>query len=196
MQMDLSHYSVPVSMIRQYLFCSRIPYFNEVLKVNPSDRLWQFQGINHHDRQEMLNKRRKLSKFGVAEGKIEFQVQLNSKPLGIHGICDAIVFSENTTTPLEFKLEKNKPSKGHIYQIVAYGLLVEARYKTVVENCFILYGEKGKSEVVVMNQWREKVLTTFEKLREVIDRSIMPHTSASEAQCSQCEYQNFCADRY
>ena len=64
--MDMNQFNLPVSMLRQYCFCPRIPYFYIARNITPVEKEWMSQGIEEHKRQEMLSKRRNLSRFGIS----------------------------------------------------------------------------------------------------------------------------------
>lgn len=194
--MDITAYSLPVSLLRQHCFCPRIPVLNEVRKINPGDRLWLKQGNTHQEHQQMLTNRRNLERFGLSQGKVAFQVELGSKSLGLHGICDAVITTDHSAVPVEFKLSSAKPSKGHCIQLAAYGMLIEESSGHTVDRGFICFGRKGRTETVVLDQWRQLVLDVRESIVNNFANPLLPCSSASEHQCSQCEYLNFCADRF
>ena len=189
-------FSIPVSMLRQYCFCPRIPFFAECRGIKPSPKPWLNQGIGFQERQQMLNKRRNLARYGLDNGVISNQVELKSDKLGLHGICDAIINNQGSYYPIEFKLSENKPKTAHFIQLVAYAILIEDQQSCICDTGFILYGEKGKVERVKINEWRSKVIQCLTKVREDFSLPILPTTSATDAQCGQCEYLNYCADRF
>ena len=63
-------------MLRQHCFCPRIPFFQLMRGIQPVGPMWLQQGLNHHVREEMLAKRRKLSRFGISP-----QSLINIKPV-------------------------------------------------------------------------------------------------------------------
>ena len=84
--------SIPVSLLRQFCFCPRIPYFSLVRGISPSNPGWVEDGIIFHDKTKYLIKRRKFERYGIMEPKFKFSVYLKSSNLGLHGICDAIIY--------------------------------------------------------------------------------------------------------
>ena len=99
--------------------------------------------------------------------------------------------------PLEFKLSEVSPPMGARLQLAAYAMLLEYQEKRKISRGFVLYGQKGHSlEVIVDIKLRAEVLTVANLIREACKKAIVPHTAATESQCAQCEYQNFCADRF
>jgi len=194
--MDTFVYSLPVGMLRQHVFCTRIPFFKEFQGLNPTSQLWQKQGLTYQKRQQMLTHRRKLSRFGLESGKVEFQVELKSKKLGLHGICDAVIFCNELICPIEFKMSSSKPSKGNKLQLVAYALLIEDVFNCEVKYGYILYGDQGNTEQIIIENWREKIQKSINNMRINLSKPILPPSGADEHQCGQCEFLNFCADRF
>lgn len=191
--------SYPISMLRQYLFCPRIPYFMVVREIQAEAPVWTSQGTSWHEVQLKLSKRRNLSRFGVGN---EFKlggvnVPVKSKSLNLHGICDAILTSNNKICPIELKTSQvSAHSKATFIQLVAYAqALVEMTGKDINEG-FVLYGDRG--QVIRIPIDRQKLNTVRQicnKMKQSFASCLLPNTAASEAKCCQCEYRNFCADR-
>lgn len=195
----MESFSVPVSLLRQYCFCPRIPYFQLMIGLQPSGPMWLKQGLDHHAREEMLLKRRKLDQFGVSSRNFRFlqDVGLFDAALGLHGICDGVILTDDEVVPLEFKLSESTPPLGARLQLTAYAMLLESQEERPVRRGFILYGRKGRSlEVAADEKLRTAVMTTADQIRRACGRAVLPHSAATESQCAQCEYQNFCADRF
>ena len=75
--------------------------------------------------------------------------------------------------------------------------MLEYQEKIKISRGFVLYGQKGHTlEVIVDIKLRAEVLTVANLIRKACKKAIVPHTAATESQCAQCEYQNFCADRF
>lgn len=188
--------SVPANLIRQYCFCPRISWFNEVKQINPGDRKWQTQGVSFHERQSMLIKRRHLAPFGFANGELKLNIQLQSNILNCHGFADAIIFTEHKLAALDFKLAGNKPSNGQVFQVAAYGMMAEEMYRIPCHKVFILIGKKGQIYSFKLDKkLRQNVRNVLNRIVADLSLPVLPDSSATSAQCSQCEYYNFCGDR-
>ena len=196
MQMEAAVYSLPASLLRQHTFCPRIPFYNEFKRINPGGKPWLTQGVLHHQRQQMLTRRRNLTRYGLSAGKVTYQLRLSSSFLGVHGICDAVIESEGEFYPLEFKLSPARPLRGHYLQLAAYALMLEECQGTRVRYGFILYGDRGHTRRVDIDQWRGGVKSALKAIRANLSVPLLPPSPAIEAQCGQCEYLNFCADRF
>lgn len=199
--MDMDSFSIPVSLLRQAVFCRRIPFIQINLCMdNIHAPRWVSQGIDFHKKVEMLSKRRNLSRFGI-EGafKISSNVRLRSEELKLHGICDAILHLEsNEIVPLEFKLQEVvKYSRGATVQLAAYAMLAEESLRADVRRGYILFGTKGKVLPVTIDcELKHSVKKISEQILADAEGYRLPDTCATEQQCAQCEYQNFCADRF
>lgn len=194
----MESFNLPVSMLRQYSFCPRIPFLYLAREIDPPKGTWVKQGMSYHQIQEILSKRRNLSRFGLTgEFKLSSEVRLYSERLKLHGICDGIIETNDTLFPLEYKLqEKLTKSTGAVIQLVAYAMLIEEKYNKKISCGFILYGSKGKThEVLIDSITRKQVTTIINRIEQDCSMGLLPNTSASERQCSQCEFSNFCADR-
>ena len=136
---------------------------------------------------------------GISPQSFRFfeDIKLYNDSLGLHGICDGAIFTENEVIPLEFKLSEVSPPMGARLQLAAYAMLLEYQEKIKISRGFVLYGQKGHTlEVIVDIKLRAEVLTVANLIRKACKKAIVPHTAATESQCAQCEYQNFCADRF
>lgn len=199
--MDMSQFSIPVSMLRQYCFCPRIPYFYLVRQLPAVEQPWVKIGLDEHKRQELLLKRRNLSRYGIngeSNWKIFNNVELYSESLCMHGICDSVVQSSEGTFILEFKNSESVSSNlGARIQLAAYSMLYEQKYDCEIKKGFIIYGAKAKTfEVSIDSTIRTKVINTRNCIIESTSKGHIPSSSASENKCSQCEFFNFCSDRF
>lgn len=199
--MDMDSSSIPISLLRQAVFCRRIPFFHLAMGIDSvCAPRWVSQGVDFHEKVTMLSKRRNLSRFGIKEQyEIVPNVQLRSERLNLHGICDAVLkLGSGEVVPLEFKLQETvKYSRGAAVQLAAYAMLAEECFKTKVRCGYILFGHRGKVlPIKVDDELRHDVSKLSKQIRKDSEGCRLPDTCASEQQCAQCEYQNFCADRY
>lgn len=190
-------YSLPVHLLRQHAFCPRIPYFIEGLGITPETPLWVQQGQDYHARQERLTRDRTLKRFGLDHAACHFRMRFSSARLGIHGIADAVLETEAEVYPVEFKTEFSEAGRGQTLQLMAYGLMAEETKHKRFAAGFLLYGRKGKTRKV---ERTDALVADVEQSLEVIRRNLaaarMPESSATAPQCGQCEYFNYCNDRF
>lgn len=190
-------YSLPISLIRQHCFCPRIPYFQELLKLNPPKPAWVKQGEDLHKGQEKAFKHRTLKRFGLVEAKQEFNVFVSDGDLQLHGAVDSILIGSEEIYPIEFKLSGHKPAKGQILQLTAYAMAAECQYGLPANRGFILFEDRGKTHPVVFSEeYREQVIVIRDRILADLEKSRLPDSPATPAQCTQCEYLNHCNDRH
>lgn len=198
--MVMTQFNIPISMLRQYCFCPRIPFYYLVRQLKPVAPMWVSQGIDEHERQEMLLKRRNLSGYGIdsTDWSIRFNVELYSEKIGVHGICDSVLEADHSFHVLEFKNSQSVEfNHGAKLQLAAYSMLCEEKYGTIIQNSFLLYGSKAKTyELRIDQELRSRVINAIEKIQEMLLKGTLPMSSAEESKCCQCEFFNFCADRY
>lgn len=192
----MKSYSLPVSLIRQYLFCPRIPYYIEVMQLKPERPVWTQQGQEYHKHQKRLFKDRTLKRFNLENAQLKFNQQLQHSKYPFHGIADALLENDKFICPVEFKLYGEKPTKAQIYQTICYGLLAEANTNKIFNRCFILFEKKGKTHSFEVDQTlKNKVIKTVIETIDMLDTGLLPDSPASRHQCSQCEFLTFCNDR-
>ncbi|WED21078.1 CRISPR-associated protein Cas4 [Vibrio sp. JC009] len=188
--------TVPASLFRQYCFCPRIVFYQYVLGLKVPSPLWVKQGLEYHQRETMLSQSRTLSRYKASEGKLQFDVVLKSEKMGIHGLADAVLFCQDQSYVVEFKLDCIKPTRGQILQLTAYASMVEEFFGVTVSKGFISYGTKGKvHQINFAPENYRQLKVALEHIQQMQNTQLMPDTSASYAQCEQCEYLNFCNDR-
>lgn len=189
-------YSLPVSLLRQHCFCPRIPYFQELLKLKLSAPQWVKQGEALHRKQPSVFKHRMLKRFGLERAEQHFEVFVQSDSLRLHGIVDCVLMDAAAVYPVEIKLSGHKPTKGQIAQLIAYAMVAREQFKLVCNNGFILLGAKGKAYPIIVDAVAErKVLEIRDEIFMNLEKSYLPDSSATFAQCTQCEYLNHCNDR-
>ncbi|MCX7820193.1 MAG: CRISPR-associated protein Cas4 [Brevinematales bacterium] len=189
-------FEIPISLIRQHLFCPRIPYFILLGFGNPDKPVWVRQGGEIHKESASLFLRRSLSKFGLEKADKKFYVKVFSKKYGLIGEIDMVLNDGEFIYPVEFKTHGHKPEKSHILQLVAYGLCLEEETGLKFQIGFIAYRDENKVHRIEANEeHRTKVIRIAEEIKNNIERRIHPDTPATANQCVQCEWVNFCNDR-
>lgn len=151
-----------------------------------------------HQRIEQLLKRRDLTKLTSGRSyRLKTEVPLYSPDAPFHGICDAVLeLEDGTYIPLEIKSGNASPHTGEIIQLCAYAVLLEQLHGGRIDIGFILYETQSKhKEILFTDAVRRKLDFCVEAIQRDAAKALVPQTSASDAQCTQCEFMNFCADR-
>lgn len=193
----LKSFSIPISMLRQYVFCPRIPYYRFLLGQKNRSTLWMQQGEQFQLELEDLLKRRKLTRFGMAGARLEHGIQLESQNLSVHGIVDTLLINETHVVPLEIKLAGGPPVRGQKLQLLAYGLLAAENYHLKFEQGYFLFGKKASHVYVIDNDAGNKadLNRVVSGILEMMGTMTKPDSPASKAQCVQCEHGLECNDR-
>ena len=193
----LNTYKLPTHLIRQYLFCPRVVYFLEVLCIPKTSPSWVKEGEVHHKKQAELFKRRTLARFHLEEAFFKSDVSLSHDSCNFYGICDGLLISSTHVYPVEIKLHGSKPTMAQKMQLIAYGILAEKIYKKKFELGFILYEEKGKTIPLHVSENDKQILTCkVEEVCHMIELGKLPYSNADDEKCTQCEFENYCNDRF
>ena len=172
-----SSFEIPVGVIKYYLFCPRIPYFVLVMGVRERITDCMIEGLKEH---------RKFYK-----GKEMTNVYLRSEKLGICGCVDAIIRDSSGYKVVEFKgIEFNrKVWKSHLYQAVAYAMLVEENYGRVI-SVILKYKDKTLEFPLTLNL-KKYVKHVICKIREMCEIGLVPEYKESR-KCRSCGFAWIC----
>lgn len=188
--------SIPVSLIRQFLFCPRVPWHMTAGTPAPSP-LWVRQGVEHHQRQRRLTRPRKLRALGLANAERHFEIPLESERLGLHGIVDLVLLTDEEVVPVEFKLQDAPPTRAICLQLLAYGLLGEEEYVRPFRRGLVICGSRSRTYPIQRTRKLEDRLEkTLICLRQDRSSPVLPPSSAQANKCTQCEYLAHCNDRF
>lgn len=184
-----------VSDIKQVLYCARIPFHRYVSRVPVVPTGKMAFGKEAHLRIDRLERRRTLVEFELLEGEREFHVPLRSDRLGLSGVLDMLVRASLELIPVEFKDSEGAPGLNHKYQLVAYALLVEEQFRSVVRRGFIyLIPHKEVVEYPITPNMRRHVVRTLATMRAILASDRLPAPPSNLGKCVDCEYRRFCND--
>ena len=193
-------FSIPISEIRQFVFCPRIPFYHLILGINPKMPIWVNQGKNFHKNEEKLLIRRSLEKIGISkEYDIYQNILLKSDKLGIHGYIDGFIKNNEDIIPFENKMNlyKGNPAKGHKLQLTAYTLCLEEKFNVEINFGIIFFNGYGKfKKIDIDKSLKIELNNKINQIKDMLKKELLPSSSASEKQCTQCEYLNLCNDRF
>ena len=188
-------FSLPVNLIPRWCYCPRKVYYSELMKFKVHYPTWVQQGEDFHAKESRLWQRRNLSRLRLAEGKKYYQLAIRSEELGLHGIADMLIETEQSVYPIEFKMNAHKKRRGDVLQLVAYAMLAQEHFKKKADIAFLI-GEKTKVyEILISKQKCAEVKQIVDQIHQILAKGYKPESSASLAQCGTCEYVNFCNDR-
>lgn len=184
-----------VSDLKQYAYCPRIVYYQHVMPVDREPTYKMAHGKEAHVSLEALEKRRKLRAYGLDSGERIFNLWLHSERLGLSGKLDLLIRTKHGVYPVDFKFTEGRPHRNHFLQLAAYALLVEERYGVSVDRGFLyLIPSKRVVTVEITDTLKQEVLESLQRIREMVRREAIPPPTPVRARCTDCEYQNYCAD--
>jgi len=168
-----SSFEVPVTLIKQYVFCPRIPYF--VLVLGYKERITEnmLEGLKYH-------------------AKRTKGVYLRSEKLGIHGFVDEIIECGGYYKVVEYKSVKfnKKTLKQHLYQAVAYALLVEENFGRVLS--VVLKYKNRELEFPVTRELKDYVKRVISRIKKIAKDGVPPQARIDARKCRNCGYIRIC----
>ena len=108
-----------------------------------------------------------------------------------------LTIKQDEIIPVEFKHIDKKPSYSHILQLVGYGMLLEKEYQKNFTKAFIVYSNNMKFyKIDITPKHKKDFFDVIKSIETIVKNDILPNSSANENQCIQCEYLNYCDDRF
>lgn len=198
---DIAESYVSVTDIKHYVYCPRIVYFERVLHAKPVFGSQQEEGREKHEEYVRKELRRKdaiyySSEFKGAE-KLLFRT-LTSPKLQLTGQLDCIIkTAKNEYIPVDYKnmnSKKGKPWMDHKYQLVAYALLIEENYCTVVKRGFINYiPERLIVEIQITPTMKTHVKRIIGHIKRIIKEETLPRVRVAKHKCTGgCGHKQIC----
>ncbi len=187
--------SVPANLIRQWCYCPRVVYYQELVELPIQRPAWVAQGERFHQMEARLWQRRNLACFQLEDGKQHHNLPMRSATLGLHGIADMVVETDEAVYAVEFKLAASNKKRGDVLQLAAYAMLAEDHFQKPGTVGFLAGSGKTLHTINIDTEKRQQVATVAQAIRTMLAKGRKPESSASLAQCGACEYVNFCNDR-
>ncbi|MEA2050137.1 MAG: CRISPR-associated protein Cas4 [Campylobacterota bacterium] len=188
---------IPINLIRQYKFCPRIVYYNLLTNIKPIYPRHVGLGEEYHKLQNEMLSSRKFKKFQIEYEDILSDKYFESEELNICGKIDMAFLTKDEVIPVEFKYIDKKPSYSHILQLVGYGVLLEKVYQRNFKQAFIVHSNNMKfHKIDITPKHKKDFFEVIKNIENIVKNNILPNSSANEHQCIQCEYLNYCDDRF
>jgi len=198
---DIAETSVSVTDVKHYVYCPRIVYFERVLHAKPVFGSQQEEGRERHEEYVRKELRRKDAVYYSPDfrgTKKMLFVGLNSLRLGLTGQVDCIIRTvKGEYIPVDYKNMNSNNGKvwmDHKYQLVAYALLVEEKYGTVVKRGFINYiPEKLIVKVEITPTMKTHVKRVIGHIKRIIREEKLPPIRVAKNKCAGgCGYKQIC----
>jgi len=198
---DIAETSVSVTDVKHYIYCPRIVYFERVLHAKPVFGSQQEEGRERHEEYVRKELRRKDAIYYSSDftgAKKTLFTGLNSPKLGLTGQVDCIIRTvKGECIPVDYKNMSSNNGKvwmDHKYQLVAYALLVEEKYGTVVKRGFINYiPEKLILQIEITPTMKTHVKRVIGHIKRIIKEETLPPIRVAKHKCSGgCGYKYVC----
>lgn len=181
--------------VKQWAYCERIPFYRYVLPVDHVRTYKMQRGKEVQAALEALERRRRLSEYGIRDGKRLFGVALRSETLGLTGKLDLLILTPTASLPVDFKDTEGGVRRNHRIQIAAYALLVEEAFGSPAPEGYVyLVPSDEVVRVPVTEEDRSLVVQYTSAIREMVATERFPHPTSNRSRCFACEFRNYCGD--
>ena len=198
---DIAEEFVSVTDIKHYVYCPRLVYFDRVLHATPVFGSQQEDSKELHEDYVRKELRRKdavyYSPEFVGAKKLLF-ASLSSGALGLQGVVDCIIkTAEGEYMPVEYKnmnSDNGKVCMDHKYQLVAYALLMEENYDTVVKRGFVDYiPESLIVQFGITAEMKTHVKRVLGHIKRIIRDEELPPVRVAKYKCvGGCGHKQVC----
>jgi len=185
-----------VTDLKQWFYCPRVVFWTYCLPVEKKLTYKMEHGLAQHEILSALESRRKLREYGLSSGRRFFHVTLSSESLGLSGLLDLLIVTEDGRYyPVEFKETAGPILSNHIAQLAGYALLVEETHGQEVDTAFVYRMILRRvSTIRITPALKRKALAAVQEMQAMLDSERMPRLSPQRGKCIDCEYRRFCGD--
>ncbi|MEW6215525.1 MAG: CRISPR-associated protein Cas4 [Nitrospirota bacterium] len=184
-----------VSDLKQYAYCPRVVYYQYLMPVGKKTTFKMEYGKLEEARIDRLETRRKLQRYGIAEGKRLFHLTINSGRLALSGKLDMLIETQDEYIPVDFKYTRGKPHKNHIYQLCGYSLILEDVYHREVRHGFVYLIPLEDTVIFELSDLlKDETVKMLSDIRQMLKQEKMPPPAENRNKCFDCEYKNYCGD--
>jgi CRISPR-associated exonuclease Cas4 len=190
-------YPLRVTDLKQWFYCPRICYWTYVVPVEKRLPLKVAYGQADHALLAHLEERRSLKAYGLSEGRRHFHVRVHSSRLGLTGILDALLETEQERIPVEYKDTLGGVRLNHRIQLAAYAMMLKEEPGPPVRRGMVFVIPENRAYSVRLDTALEaKVGEALSALRKTLESETLPPPTDRWAKCRDCEFLRFCGDRY
>ncbi len=178
---ESSLFEFPVSIVKHYLYCPKIPYFIFNLGIKERTTELMISGEEKH--------KRRLRKLGEEGWNVN--VFLKSKKFGIYGYIDAFKEEDGLYIVLEIKNTsyRKKVVKPHLYQTACYALMVEENFGRVKE--IILEYDDREIKFPFTLGIKKYCISIINKVRRIAQGELVS-CKTEKKKCENCGFLRFC----
>lgn len=184
-----------ITDLKQFIYCPRIFYYHACL---PGIRPVTFKmeaGISAHEQESKRAARRSLAMYDELAGQRAFDVSVQSDALGLTGIIDEVVTTDDgRLIPVDYKLAHKA---GHHFkvQLAAYSLLLESNLEQPVTYGYLyLIRSRQVEQIRITPRLRQTVMDALQSMHQITNGEQMPSPTTWRQRCPDCEFRRFCND--
>ena len=184
-----------VNDIKQYFYCPRIIYYHYCLPV-PRPVTHEMQiGADEHEVLSVFERRRSLRRYGLHQGERAFHVPLSASALGLSGVLDMLITTDDEAFVVEFKHTAQRLNQNAKCQLAAYSMMVEECLEVRVTTGFVYRILKHHvTAVPISTALRRQVTAALADMRRLIQREQLPAPPRQRGKCLECEFRRYCRD--
>ncbi len=211
-----------VSDVRHWTFCRRVLWHRLMMPHGVPETPKMELGRKAELAVARLEKRRTGKRYGLSRAERRFGVALESKRLGVRGVCDLVLEvpeadepwprfknppaglarvtlrAPRRVYPVDVKRTEGGVSKHHVVQLAGYAMLLEEQEGLVAGSIGTGFVYVLPADDVVAVRLDERVRREFEgaleQIRAMLTTERFPEPTRHRGFCPQCEFVNFCGD--
>ncbi len=176
---------VMISALEHYSYCPRqcgLIHLDHIFEEN----IYTLRG-------RMIHERVDEGKSSIEDGvRIERDLPLWSKRLGLVGKADLVEFYGDAPYPVEYKLGPSREHPHAALQLCGQALCLEEMLKREVPRGAIFHhASRRRREVIFDDPLRKRVEKVTVKIRELLNFFVLP-APANDRRCKNCSLQESC----
>ena len=179
----------PVSLIKEYLFCPRIPYFILVMGIKEITTGSMELGKDVELLEKEKSKRRTtlFRREKILNKWINLRVY--SERLKLYGVVDEVVETDKGFHVIEYKYGALL-RRGVMYQAIAYAMLVSEHFRRRVNSVILVDLSTGRHlEIPFEERHANHVKWIVRELEKIVKEGKIPPMGNK---CESCLYRKFC----
>ena len=195
--MDEKNFNITATMMMEYIYCKRIPFFSKNLYIpsNATNSYKVREGKRVHKERAQNQSEYLRKKIGVIDKKVDDY--LFSSRYNISGKVDEVLFLDNgQAAALDYKYSmfKGKVADSYKLQIVFYSILIEENYDLPVNKGYIVYIRSNNrlEEIELIDEDYSNFFDAYQGLSNIINNNYFPEQTTYSIRFEECSYRKIC----
>ena len=176
---------IMISALQHYAYCPRQFHIIHV------ERLWRenfftADGKRLHERVDLPG-----SRCGRGR-RVEYALPLASARYGLAGLADAVEFSADSATPIEYKRGRRKPDNRDAVQLCAQAFCLEEMLNaSVPRGCLFYFETRERISIELDDALRAETAATIDACRKMLETGFCEEFPYSK-KCRACSLLELC----